>query len=98
MKTGGAAALEAGFGALIEGLALVANSVNIVDEGGVLKSVPDTRLWVIDLSANPPRLIDTVLSQEPRAGTMVDPGATVQLTVVSTGGGTITPTRRSFTC
>src|SRR6185503_17312051 len=41
-----------------EGLALVANSVNIVEEGGALKSVPDTRLWVIDLTANPPRLID----------------------------------------
>jgi hypothetical protein len=37
-----------------EGLALVANSLNVVDEGGVLKQVPDTRLWVIDLSANPP--------------------------------------------
>jgi DNA-binding beta-propeller fold protein YncE len=60
-----------------EGLALVANSVNIVDEGGVLKSVPDTRLWVIDLNANPPRLIDTVnVGKQPsglsinRAGTM----------------------------
>ena len=60
-----------------ESLALVANSVNIVDEGGVLKSVPDTRLWVIDLTANPPRLIDTVtVGKQPsgmtinRAGTM----------------------------
>jgi DNA-binding beta-propeller fold protein YncE len=60
-----------------EGLALVANSVNIVDEGGVLKSVPDTRLWVIDLNASPPRLIDTVnVGKQPsglsinRAGTM----------------------------
>jgi len=60
-----------------EGLALVANSVNIVEEGGVLKSVPDTRLWVIDLTANPPRLIDTVtVGKQPsgmtinRAGTM----------------------------
>ena len=26
-----------------EGLALVANSLNVVDEGGVLKQVPDTR-------------------------------------------------------
>lgn len=43
-----------------EGLALVANSVNIVDEGGTLKSVPDNRLWVIDLQAIPPKLIDTV--------------------------------------
>ncbi|HEY3635649.1 MAG TPA: hypothetical protein VGK95_11400 [Caldimonas sp.] len=31
-----------------EGLALVANSVNIVDEAGTLKQVPDNRLWVID--------------------------------------------------
>jgi DNA-binding beta-propeller fold protein YncE len=43
-----------------EGLALVANSVNIVDEAGTLKQVPDNRLWVIDLAANPPQLIDTV--------------------------------------
>ena len=60
-----------------EGLALVANSVNIVDEAGVLKSVPDTRLWVIDLTTNPPRVIDTVnVGKQPsgmsinRAGTM----------------------------
>jgi DNA-binding beta-propeller fold protein YncE len=43
-----------------ESLALVANSVNIVDEAGALKQVPDNRLWVIDLAANPPQLIDTV--------------------------------------
>jgi len=60
-----------------ESLALVANSVNIVDEAGVLKSVPDTRVWVIDLTTNPPRLIDTVnVGKQPsgmsinRAGTM----------------------------
>jgi DNA-binding beta-propeller fold protein YncE len=60
-----------------EGLALVANSVNVVEEAGVLKTVPDTRLWVIDLTANPPRLIDTVtVGKQPsgmsinRAGTM----------------------------
>jgi DNA-binding beta-propeller fold protein YncE len=43
-----------------EGLALVANSINVVSEGGVLKQVPDNRLWVIDLTTSPPRLIDTV--------------------------------------
>ncbi len=60
-----------------EGLALVANSLNVVDEAGVLKQVPDNRLWVIDLNANPPRLIDTVaVGKQPsglsinRAGTM----------------------------
>lgn len=43
-----------------EGLALVANSMNAVQEGGAWKLVPDNRLWVIDLDANPPKLIDTV--------------------------------------
>jgi DNA-binding beta-propeller fold protein YncE len=43
-----------------EGLALVANSMNVVQEGGAWKQVPDNRLWVIDLTTNPPRLIDTV--------------------------------------
>ena len=43
-----------------EGLALVANSMNIVEDGGALKQAPDNRLYVIDLAANPPRLIDTV--------------------------------------
>ena len=42
-----------------ESLALVANSMNIVEEAGALKQVPDNRLWVIDLTTNPPRLIDT---------------------------------------
>ncbi len=43
-----------------QSLALVANSINVVAEGGTLKQVPDNRLWVIDLTANPPRLIDTL--------------------------------------
>jgi len=43
-----------------ESLALLANSINVVEEGGALKQVPDTRLFVIDLTANPPKLIDTV--------------------------------------
>jgi DNA-binding beta-propeller fold protein YncE len=43
-----------------ETLALVANSINVVEEGGALKQVPDNRLFVIDLTANPPKLIDTL--------------------------------------
>jgi DNA-binding beta-propeller fold protein YncE len=43
-----------------ERLALVANSVNVVEENGVRKQVPDDRVFVIDLGANPPKLIDTV--------------------------------------
>ena len=41
-------------------LGLVANSVVHVQEGNAWKSVPDNKLYVIDLTANPPKLIDTV--------------------------------------
>ena len=41
-------------------LGLVANSVVHVPDGSAWKSVPDTSLYVIDLTANPPKLIDTV--------------------------------------
>ncbi len=62
-----------------EGLALVANSVNIVDEAGVLKSVPDTRLWVIDLTANPPQLIDTVNVGKQPSGMSINRAGTLAL-------------------
>src|SRR5271154_5292371 len=41
-------------------LGLVANSVVHVQEGNSWKSVPDDKLYVIDLTADPPKLIDTV--------------------------------------
>ena len=41
-------------------LGLVANSVIHVQEGNSWKSVPDNKLYVIDLTADPPKLIDTV--------------------------------------
>ena len=43
-----------------ENLALVANSMNWVKDGAAWKPVPDNQLYVIDLTASPPRLIDTV--------------------------------------
>ena len=43
-----------------ETLALVANSLNVVEENGVRKQVPDNRLFVIDLSVTPPKLLDTL--------------------------------------
>src|SRR5882672_1020225 len=55
-----------------EGLALVANSINIVEEGGVRKQVPDNRLWVIDLTASPPRLVDTVLLGKQPSGMSIN--------------------------
>jgi DNA-binding beta-propeller fold protein YncE len=62
-----------------EGLALVANSINVVDEGGVLKQVPDTRLWVIDLTANPPKLIDTINVGKQPSGLSINRAGTLAL-------------------
>ena len=42
------------------GLALVANSMDWQKDGAGWKPVPDNKLYVIDLTANPPALIDTV--------------------------------------
>jgi len=43
-----------------EGLALVANSMDAQTDGAGWKMVPDDKLYVIDLTAAPPKLIDTV--------------------------------------
>jgi len=43
-----------------EGLALVANSMDAQQDGAGWKLVPDNKLYVIDLTATPPKLIDTV--------------------------------------
>ncbi len=43
-----------------ETLALVANSMNVVEVDGKWKQTPDNRLFVIDLETNPPSLIDTI--------------------------------------
>jgi DNA-binding beta-propeller fold protein YncE len=62
-----------------EGLALVANSLNVVEEGGVRKQVPDNRLWVIDLNANPPKLIDTVTVGRQPSGLTINRAGTLAL-------------------
>jgi DNA-binding beta-propeller fold protein YncE len=41
-------------------LAIVANSVDWQKDGETWKNVPDNKLYVIDLTANPPALIATV--------------------------------------
>jgi len=43
-----------------ERLALVANSMDAQQDGAAWKLVPDNKLYVIDLTVNPPALIDTV--------------------------------------
>src|SRR3974390_2822753 len=41
-------------------VALVANSVDVIKEGETLKQVPDNKIFIIDLKANPPKLAHTV--------------------------------------
>ena len=41
-------------------VALVADSVTVVQEGGALKQVLNDKLHVIDLKANPPKLVETL--------------------------------------
>ncbi|HEV7634801.1 MAG TPA: YncE family protein, partial [Bradyrhizobium sp.] len=41
-------------------VALVADSVDVVKDGDALKQVPDNKVYVIDLKANPPKLAGTV--------------------------------------
>ncbi len=62
-----------------EKLALVANSLNVVDEAGVLKQVPDNRLWVIDLTTEPPKLIDTVAVGKQPSGLSINRAGTLAL-------------------
>ena len=62
-----------------EGLALVANSLNVVEEGGVRKQIPDDRLWVIDLKADPPRLIDTLRVGRQPSGLTINRAGTLAL-------------------
>jgi DNA-binding beta-propeller fold protein YncE len=52
-------------------LALVANSVVNTQDGATWKAVPDDKLYVIDLTANPPKLIDTVTVGKQPSGLMI---------------------------
>src|SRR5437867_7597017 len=60
-----------------ESLALVANSMNVVQESGAWKQVPDSRIWVIDLTVDPPKLIDTIASRRQPAVMSINRAATV---------------------
>jgi len=62
-----------------ETLALVANSLNVVEEGGVRRQVPDNRLFVIDLAATPPALIDTLAVGRQPSGLSINRAGTLAL-------------------
>ncbi|GAC1337516.1 MAG: hypothetical protein NVSMB26_24700 [Beijerinckiaceae bacterium] len=60
-------------------LALVANSIDLVQEGSALKQVPDDRLYVIDMKANPPKLSATLHIGKQPSGLSISPSGDVAL-------------------
>ena len=55
-----------------ESLALVANSMDWQKDGALWKPVPDNKLYVIDLTTNPPALIDTVVVGKQPSGMSIN--------------------------
>lgn len=60
-------------------LAIVANSVEWEKDGEKWKSVPDTKLWVIDLTTNPPAPIATVQVGKQPSGLSINKAGTLAL-------------------
>ena len=53
-------------------LALVANSIDVVKDGDTFKSVPDNKLFVIDLTASPPAVIATIQTGKQPSGMTIN--------------------------
>jgi DNA-binding beta-propeller fold protein YncE len=62
-----------------ESLALVANSMDWVQDAGAWKGVPGNDIFVIDLKANPPALIATVKGGKQPSGMAINPAGNLAL-------------------
>ena len=60
-------------------IALVADSVDIVKDGDALKQVPDNKIYVIDLKANPPKLAATLTGGKQPSGLNISPSGEMAL-------------------
>jgi YVTN family beta-propeller protein len=69
-------------------LALVANSVNEVDKDGKPTLVSDDRMFVVDLKANPPAIIDTLHLGKRASGMAINAAGTLAL-VANRDDGTV---------
>jgi DNA-binding beta-propeller fold protein YncE len=63
----------------IGSVALVADSINVIKEGDALKQVPDNKIYVIDLKANPPKLTNTLEGGKQASGLSINPAGTLAL-------------------
>jgi DNA-binding beta-propeller fold protein YncE len=60
-------------------IALVADSVDVIKDGEALKQVPDDKIYVIDLKANPPRLASTITGAKQPSGLSISPSGNLAL-------------------
>src|SRR5882757_490766 len=60
-------------------IALVADSVDVIKEGDTLKQVPDNKIYVIDLKANPPKLAATITGGKQPSGLSISPSGKMAL-------------------
>jgi DNA-binding beta-propeller fold protein YncE len=70
-------------------IALVADSINVTKDGDALKQGPDDKVYVIDLKASPPKLIDTITAGKQPSGLSINRGGTLAL-VANRAGKSIT--------
>jgi DNA-binding beta-propeller fold protein YncE len=60
-------------------VALVADSIDVTKEGDVLKMGPDNKVYVIDLKAKPPKLINTLTVGKQPSGLSFNPAGNLAL-------------------
>jgi DNA-binding beta-propeller fold protein YncE len=60
-------------------VALVADSVDVTGEGDALKQVPDNKIYVIDMKANPPKLAATLTGGKQPSGLSFSPDGKMAL-------------------
>jgi len=60
-------------------VALVADSVDVVKDGDALKQVPDNKIFVIDMKANPPKLAATITGGKQPSGLNFSPSGKMAL-------------------
>jgi DNA-binding beta-propeller fold protein YncE len=60
-------------------VALVADSVDVTKDGDALKQVPDNKIYVIDLKANPPKLAATITGGKQPSGLNFSPSGKMAL-------------------
>jgi DNA-binding beta-propeller fold protein YncE len=60
-------------------IALVADSIDVIKDGDTLKQVPDNKIYVIDLKANPPKLAATITGGKQPSGLNISPSGKMAL-------------------